>query len=102
MQGKQKIKGRCTSIWLNEDEEKLLREKAEKGGVKLGALLKAAALEYELKPARKTSKADPKLLAALARIGNNLNQLSRAANKNQAIDPFALELIKKELEALKG
>ena len=34
--------------------------------------------------------ADPKLLAAIARVGNNLNQISRAANRNEWPEPIRL------------
>ncbi|MCY4477372.1 MAG: plasmid mobilization relaxosome protein MobC [Gammaproteobacteria bacterium] len=34
--------------------------------------------------------ADPKLLAAIARVGNNVNQLARSANRNQWPHPIAL------------
>ena len=34
-------------------------------------------------PAQAAALADPKLLAAISRIGNNLNQIARAANRQQ-------------------
>ena len=34
--------------------------------------------------------ADPALLAAIGRVGNNLNQLARAANRQQWPDPLSL------------
>lgn len=41
-------------------------------------------------PRRKPPPADPALLAAIGRVGNNLNQLARAANQQQWPDPLNL------------
>ena len=48
-------------------------------------------------PRRKSPPAaDPALLAAIARIGNNLNQLARAANRQQW--PGELELLRRLID----
>ena len=94
----EKIKGRAVSVWLNESEEEQLKTKAASLGIKPSALLKQAAFDYA--PVI-TEQADPKLLAALARIGNNINQLARKANRNGEYDPIQLEHIRRELEKLK-
>jgi len=93
-----KIIGRAVSVWLNEAEEKQLKDKAQSLGMKSSALLKKAAFDYAPTITKQT---DPKLLAALARIGNNLNQLARKANRGGEYDPIQLEHIRRELEGLK-
>jgi len=94
----EKILGRAVSVWLNQSEEERLKTKAQSFGMKPSALLKKAAFDYAPNITKQT---DPKLLAALARIGNNLNQLARKANRGGEYDPIQLEHIRRELEGLK-
>jgi len=95
--GREKINGRSIPVWMNEKEEAELKAKADEADMKLGTFLKKCAFNSTLKI---TSAADPKLLAAVARIGNNLNQLTRAANRSQDIDPSILVTISEDLREL--
>lgn len=65
------------------------KKKARDASIKLSALVRAALNEIEVRPRR---EGDHEVLVALARIGNNLNQIARAANQSRG-QLQAVELI---------
>lgn len=72
-------------------EEKLRWQAlAENKGVSLSALVRSLLDGQRLRNRREPPKVDPVLLRDLARIGNNLNQLARAANRRQPVEAVAL------------
>lgn len=72
-------------------EEKLRWQAlAENKGVSLSALVRSLLDGQRLRKRREPPKVDPVLLRDLARIGNNLNQLARAANRRQPVEAVAL------------
>lgn len=59
-------------------------------GVSLSELIRAALSGQRLRPRRAAPRVDPDLVRELARIGNNLNQLARAANRRSPVETVSL------------
>ena len=69
------------------------RTQAKTEGVSLGELIRermSLGSPRRLVRRREPPAADPKLLAAVGRIGGNVNQIARAANQQQWPDKLAL------------
>lgn len=86
-------------IRLSDAELKLLDSKA--GAATRAAFARSVLFGDGGVKVKTQTVADPALVAGLARIGNNLNQLARAANQSKNL-PFLTELhnIKLELQKL--
>ena len=79
------------TIRLSKDTLTLWQDAARGADLKVGEWLRTQTDPGP--PARRLrppQPADPKLLAAIARVGNNLNQLARAANRNEWPEPIRL------------
>lgn len=59
-------------------------------GVSLSELIRAALSGQRLRTRRAAPRVDPDLVRELARIGNNLNQLARAANRRPPVETVSL------------
>ena len=59
-------------------------------GVSLSELIRAALSGQRLHTRRAAPRVDPDLVRELARIGNNLNQLARAANRRSPVETVSL------------
>ena len=59
-------------------------------GVSLSELIRASLGGLRLRARREPPAVAPELLRELARIGNNLNQLARAANRHEPVTATAL------------
>lgn len=88
------------SVRLMPDELAAWRSAADAAGLSLSDWLRDR-VGRAAQRSRRTAAADPALLAELARIGNNLNQLARLANGAGKL-PALVELagIRAELERL--
>ena len=79
---------------------------AENKGVSLSELVRSTLKGQRLRKRREPPKVDPDLLRELARMGNNLNQLARAANRRGPVPATALLVrlieIDRELSALRA
>lgn len=72
-------------------EEKWRWQKiAENKKVSLSELVRSFLNGQRLRKRKEAPKVNPELLRELARIGNNLNQLARAANRRQPIETISL------------
>jgi hypothetical protein len=78
--------------------------KARAAGLSVGAYVRACALGDAGPRARRRATVDRELLAinnaALNRVGNNLNQIAKALNQGDDIDPFELRTTITELLAV--
>lgn len=59
-------------------------------GVSLSELIRATLSGQRLRVRRSAPRVDPDLVRELARIGNNLNQLARAANRRSPVETVSL------------
>ena len=59
-------------------------------GASLSELIRAALSGQRLRARRSAPRVDPDLVRELARIGNNLNQLARAANRRSPVETVSL------------
>ena len=75
-------------------------------GVSLSELIRASLGGLRLRTRREPPLVAPELLRELARIGNNLNQLARAANRQEPVTATALLArliaIERELRAIRA
>lgn len=85
------------TVRFTQDEYLKLKEKAEVEGVTIADIVRKAVLR--LRP-RKIPEECRKLRGELGRIGNNINQIARRANKNREVDLLVLEELLKIREAL--
>lgn len=79
--GKSELKHKRTKrivIRLTEQEHQLLLDKKERAG--LATWVREYCLESPIAKRKAVKTADPKLLAQLAKIGGNLNQIAKQAN----------------------
>ena len=74
---------------VTEDERRIIRAKAKAAGETVSNYLRRLALGHNLRAPR--SVADQNLVLQLARLGNNLNQLTRLAHLGQLPDSKSLE-----------
>lgn len=90
------------SIRLAPAELASWRASAEAHGLSLSDWLRdqVGAARPRSRPARGRAGTDPRLLAELARIGNNLNQLARAANSQRLPELVQLQAIEQALREL--
>ena len=88
------------------EEKRRWQDIASNKGVSLSELVRSVLGGQRLRKRREPPRVDPDLLRELARMGNNLNQLARAANRRQGLPAAALlmRLIKidRELSALRA
>ena len=90
---KKPAKDKFIKIRVTDEERASWKTKAEKQGLTLADYLRKVADEKltNIQPSpkvnrRKFTKADPELLRQIAWIGNNLNQIARAANQGDQTD----------------
>ncbi|NWK66486.1 MAG: MobC family plasmid mobilization relaxosome protein [Sediminibacterium sp. Gen4] len=67
-----------TSVCMTEDEKKLLVQKAQSAGLELSPYLVACGLTKVIKAP--ITYFDRQGIAQLARVGNNINQITKAVN----------------------
>lgn len=71
-------------FWLNETEEKLLKEKSKKAGLSEAEFIRSFINDYKLK--EKPDENFYYVLKDLRGIATNVNQLTRQANRYQYVD----------------
>lgn len=71
-------------FWLNETEEKLLKEKSKKAGLSEAEFIRSFINNYKLK--EKPDENFYYVLKDLRGIATNVNQLARQANRYQYVD----------------
>lgn len=104
-ENRQRGKG-AVLVRLLPEERALLEMKEGDAGLSFAAYMRACALGDAGPRAQRTPPTDRKeiaqLRADLARIGNNLNQLTRAVNQNRIVDitglTDAMELVRQAAE----
>lgn len=86
------MRERNKRIWIRMTEEEYddLEEKRKRSGYPREVFLRKLIADGTVREAPSVDY--PKLLLALSRIGNNLNQITATANTIHYIDPQSLEL----------
>lgn len=64
---------------ITESEHFLVKKKAQEAGLGLSAFCRRATLKKQINP-----KADSELVRQLSQIGNNINQIAKIYNSNEA------------------
>lgn len=98
-------KSKQLKVRLSESDHSRIKELSEMYGVTISEYVTKRCLKVELDPERipevvtrkkvvvkysDVAQADPKLIAEVARIGNNLNQIARAINKGKSVNSLKL------------
>ena len=82
-------------VACTEEERAAIGEKAKAAGLSAGGYLRACGLSRVTARTKKCAPVDREVLehaiAALRRVGNNINQLAKAANMNQPTDSALLQ-----------
>lgn len=71
-------------IWINKDEDKLLKVKASKVGLCEAELIRNLIIGFE--PKEKPDNRFYEVMREMRAIGNNLNQIARKANSLNFVD----------------
>jgi len=85
-------------IRVTAEEKRALKDRASKANLSLSEWLIAAGLEGHIKTVQ---QADPVLIASIARIGNNINQIARSVNGGDLSVLVELQGISEALKALR-
>jgi len=97
---------RWIKLRASADERARWQALAASRGMSLSELIRASLSGLRLRTRREPPPVAPELLRELARIGNNLNQLARAANRHEPVTATALLArlisIERELRAIRA
>ena len=85
---------------VSPEQKVQIQNKAKAAGLSVSELILATLEGAEVRAARSTPAADPALLAGLARVGNNLNQIARAVNSGDLRTLTRLTSIQQDLKGL--
>ncbi|MBE8232700.1 MAG: MobC family plasmid mobilization relaxosome protein [Endozoicomonadaceae bacterium] len=91
---------RTKSIKIRVTEEELLLLNNKKSEPQLAAWMRSVSLGERAKKQKSYSEIDPKFLAQIAKIGNNLNQIARQVNTNNLAALYEIGAIRKQLDEL--
>ena len=92
----------CLSLRFSETEKTVIKFKAEQAGTTPSNYIRQATLQGHIKP--RLTKEEMKLFQEIAAVGNNLNQLAKAAHQQNFpfIVPGIVETLNKIRKALKS
>lgn len=89
---------RHVSVWLNDAELESLKQQAKTAGLKVDPFIRSLINGIDLKPRPPDEWAE--VVRQLSAVGNNINQIARIANANNAVDSSMLESIQKMQSAI--
>ena len=79
-------------LWINQDEDNLLKIKSEKSGLSESEFLRSCIKGYNIK--EQPTKEIREFTKQISGIANNINQIARAVNSTKYIRDEDLEYIK--------
>ena len=82
-------------LWLNQNEDKILKVKASKAGLSESEFLRSIIKGYRIK--EQPNEAIQKFARQLYGIANNINQIARDTNSFGMVRPEDYEYIKEEI-----
>jgi hypothetical protein len=93
------VKNERIQLRVSEEDKQAIYLKAEHALMSASSYLVYCGLHREI--IEKKSKLDKSFVVQLGKIGNNFNQLARAANSGEYVTPESLDGIARELEFLR-
>ncbi len=93
-------RSRILTVRLTPQEVAIIRQKAQKHGQSVGALLRSSLLHVRLHPSRIDRQAVAQLLGQLGKIGSNINQLAKYAHMGR-YQENSIELALRDLAELR-
>ena len=81
---------RQVNFRLSEEEAAKVMQAAENAGLSLSAYVKKLAVSSKVKPMVIDREQGKQLIAALGKMGSNLNQIAKVANQGGGVDADAL------------
>lgn len=85
---------------LNDRERAAIRQQAEQRGLTESAFIRMSALGQPL-PTRKT-EIEVEAVAALNRVGSNLNQITRVANESKSLNADSIKSLSSLYKSIKS
>lgn len=88
---------RQVNFRLSEEEAAKVMQAAENAGLSLSAYVKKLAVSSKVKPMVIDREQGKQLIAALGKIGGNINQIAKVANQGGGVDAGALERLHEDI-----
>lgn len=92
--GNRFTRSRVLSTKVREDHRAVITEKARISGHTVSAFLLQAALDAQVRPAIVVPAIVAEQWGTLGKLAGNLNQIARAANSGDAIDPSLVSMLR--------
>ena len=90
---------RQVNFRLSEEEAAKVMQAAENAGLSLSAYVKKLAVSSKVKPMVIDREQGKQLIAALGKMGSNLNQIAKVANQGCGVDAAALSRLQESIDA---
>lgn len=88
---------RQVNFRLSEEEAAKVMQAAENAGLSLSAYVKKLAVSSKVKPMVIDREQGKQLIAALGKIGGNLNQIAKVANQGGGVDADAIARVREDI-----
>ena len=92
-----KTKSRQVNIRLSDEEMARVLHAAENAGLSISAYVRKLAVGQKVKPMVIDREQGKQLIAALGKIGGNINQIAKVANQGGGVDAGALERLHEDI-----
>lgn len=90
---------RQVNFRLSDEEAAKVMQAAENAGLSLSAYVKKLAVSSKVKPMVIDREQGKQLIAALGKMGSNLNQIAKVANQGCGVDAAALSRLQESIDA---
>ena len=90
---------RQVNFRLSDEEAAKVMQAAENAGLSLSAYVKKLAVSSKVKPMVIDREQGKQLIAALGKMGSNLNQIAKVANQGGGVDAAALSRLQESIDA---
>ena len=94
-----KTKSRQVNIRLSDEEMARVLHAAENAGLSISAYVRKLAVGQKVKPMVIDREQGKQLIAALGKIGGNINQIAKVANQGGGVDAAALSHLQESIDA---
>ena len=90
---------RQVNFRLSEEEAAKVMQSAENAGLSLSAYVKKLAVSSKVKPMVIDREQGRQIIAALGKMGSNLNQIAKVANQGGGVDADAIARLQESIDA---